>query len=981
VYLTETLQSLKAALADRYALERELGRGGMATVYLAHDLKHDRPVALKVLHPHLAASLGPERFLREIRLAARLQHPHILTVLDSGEAAGRLWFTMPYVEGESLRDRLNREKQLPVADAVRITTEAALALDFAHRHGVIHRDIKPENILLCDGQALVADFGVGRALGLPTPGDRLTETGTVVGTPPYMSPEQSTGEQSLDGRTDIYSLSVVLYEMLAAEVPFAGPTAQAILSRRLTEAPRPLHKVRETVPWTVEQAVLKALARAPADRFQTAADFAHALNAQTSERLPPVPTRESVWRSSRPRAIVAASVALALLVGMAVVAVRNRGGGSSQLDPTLVAVAPFDVLQPELTLWREGMVDLLSRNLDGAGPLRTVSPTLVVRRWQGRADRTSAGALAREAGAGVVVYGSLVGRGRDSVRLTASVLDVARGEVLGEAELRGTADGMDELTDSLTVRVLRDLARTRPIGAARASGLGSRSLPALRSFLRGEQFFRRTEWDSARTSYELAVALDTTFALAYWRLGTIRGWQFSVDDSLGDAFSQRAAALNHGLPPRESLLVVCDSLQSTLSAGEILDSAGRERHRRLFETAERVTSRYPTDPEAWVALGEARYHHGHGFGLTEEMMLEPFEKAVALDSSYAPAYIHPVTMAIRLNDYPAARRYGARYLALRPGGEHAISARLTGLLLDPATPETEIEHMLYTVPHAVSSNSWLDFMLAPDSREVAIRLARRLTQYRGITEEVWYRDPAQRQGMLVNSLAFRGHVREAANLVSAHSELASWPVFVELALLGVIPADTADAFYERRLERESFWSPGDPTHEGLTLGPVWWAHRGDSASLGRYLRRARSQSPPGLAANPYWVAVAEAYLALARRDTAQALSRFAALPDSLGPVWLDRLTLARLLAARGEDREALSVLDRGFPFPFATGSQGIWALERARLAEKMDETAMAKHWYGYVAALWRRADPELEPFVAEARVALGRLTSESGRGE
>ena len=202
------------------------------------------------------------------------------------------------------------------------------------------------------------------------------------------------------------------------------------------------------------------------------------------------------------------------------------------------------------------------------------------------------------------------------MRLTASVLDVTRGEMIGEAEFRGAADRIDQLADSLTVRVLRELAQDRPIGAARSSGLGSRSLPALRYFLRGEQLFRRTEWDSARTSYEQAVTLDSTFALAYWRLGTIRGWQFSVSDSLGHAFSQRAAALNHGLPPRESLLVVCDSLQSTLSGNEILDSAGRERRQRLFETAERVTSRYPTDPEAWVALGETRFHYGHGLGIS-----------------------------------------------------------------------------------------------------------------------------------------------------------------------------------------------------------------------------------------------------------------------------------------------------------------------------------------------------------------------------
>src|ERR1700741_3145900 len=272
-------EALRDALADRYALERELGRGGMAVVYLAHDLRHDRPVALKVLLPELAASLGPERFQREIHLAARLQHPHILTMLDSGEAAGRLWFTMPFVEGESLRDRLRRERQLPVDDALRIAVEAARALDYAHKHGVIHRDIKPENILLTsDGSTLVADFGIARALGGD---DGLTQTGFAVGTPAYMSPEQAAGDRALDARTDIYSLACVLYEMLAGEPPYTGPNPQALLARRPSEPGPPLRTTRD-VPPAIEQTVIRALAKAPVDRFSTAGELAQALQSGES---------------------------------------------------------------------------------------------------------------------------------------------------------------------------------------------------------------------------------------------------------------------------------------------------------------------------------------------------------------------------------------------------------------------------------------------------------------------------------------------------------------------------------------------------------------------------------------------------------------------------------------------------------------------------------------------------------------------------
>src|SRR5215216_321499 len=229
--VTSADSPLTNALTGRYTIERELGRGGMATVYLARDLRHDRPVALKIMRPELAATLGPERFLREVRTTARLQHPHILPVLDSGETQGQLWYTMPYVRGESLRDRLRRESQLPVETALELARQIALALDCAHREGVVHRDLKPENILLSDGQALVADFGVAKAF--EAGGERLTETGLAVGTPIYMAPEQASGGV-VDARSDIYTLGSVLYEMLAGEPPFSGPTAQAIIAHQLT---------------------------------------------------------------------------------------------------------------------------------------------------------------------------------------------------------------------------------------------------------------------------------------------------------------------------------------------------------------------------------------------------------------------------------------------------------------------------------------------------------------------------------------------------------------------------------------------------------------------------------------------------------------------------------------------------------------------------------------------------------------------------
>jgi len=297
---------LTTALADRYRIERELGAGGMATVYLARDVKHDRDVALKVLRPELAAVLGADRFLQEIRISARLDHPHILTLIDSGAAEGFLYYVLPVVRGESLRAKLTREKQLSIEEAVRIALQVASALDYAHRHGVIHRDIKPENILLHEGEAVVADFGIALAVR-EAGGGRLTESGLSLGTPQYMSPEQATGGRELDARSDVYSLAAVVYEMLAGEPPHTGPTVQAVIAKLLTERPTRLRTVRDTVPEAIDDAVAKALARTSADRFPSAGDFSAALQLPTRGERPSSEAwhRRELWLGAAGALVVA----------------------------------------------------------------------------------------------------------------------------------------------------------------------------------------------------------------------------------------------------------------------------------------------------------------------------------------------------------------------------------------------------------------------------------------------------------------------------------------------------------------------------------------------------------------------------------------------------------------------------------------------------------------------------------------------------
>ena len=371
---SESAQRLTAALAGRYRIERELGAGGMATVYLAHDLKHDRDVAIKVLHPDLGAALGGERFLSEIKTTAKLQHPHILPLLDSGEADGLLFYVMPVVTGETLRARLTRERQLPISEAVRLAREVAGALDYAHRHGVVHRDIKPENILLHDGQALVADFGIALAVQ-SAGGQRMTQTGLSLGTPQYMSPEQAMGEKTIDARSDVYALGAVTYEMLTGDPPFAGSSVQAIVARVLTEKPTALTTLRDTVPPGLEAAVLQSLAKLPADRFASAAEFASALGSSTtSGARDATAARTAPSNRERQRAwfvVVVTLIAFAATGGW--LAGRLTGTASGAAGDAPVNRLEFSATGQSFAYPMAGVVGVLALSPDGSNAVVSIA--------------------------------------------------------------------------------------------------------------------------------------------------------------------------------------------------------------------------------------------------------------------------------------------------------------------------------------------------------------------------------------------------------------------------------------------------------------------------------------------------------------------------------------------------------------------------------------------------------------------------------
>ena len=529
--MSEVLTRLQAALADRYRIERELGRGGMATVYLANDLRHDRSVALKVLRPELAHVLGPDRFLREIRLCARLQHPHILGVHDSGEAGGQLWFTMPFVEGETLRSRLDREQQLPLDDALQITSEVADALSCAHQHGVIHRDIKPENILLSGNHALVADFGIARALGgeeagkqVSGKGERLTETGMSLGTPHYMSPEQATGERELDQRTDVYSLGCVLYEMLTGEPPFTGPNAQSVLAKKLSSPAPHVRSSREVSP-AIDAVVTRALSRAAADRFRSTADFVRALyepgHATTPLVGPASKTRSGV------RSLLA--LALGLLIGLGVLFAWPRDRFAS-VDPESqvkrVAVLPFDNLGgSDKEYFANGITDEVRGKLAGIPGLQVTARTSSS---QYRHTAKSPQEIGRELGVDYLLTGTVRWNqegDRSRVRVSPELVQATSGATRWQQAFDAPLTDVFHVQANVAARVAHELGVA--MGAAQRQHMAERptsNLAAYDLYLRGRHaWHQRTAegLNQARYLLEQAIQLDPRFALAHSGLADV----------------------------------------------------------------------------------------------------------------------------------------------------------------------------------------------------------------------------------------------------------------------------------------------------------------------------------------------------------------------------------------------------------------------------------------------------------------------------
>ena len=552
------LERIRGAFSDSYTIDRELGRGGMATVYLAQDAKHERLVALKVLHPDLTASLGPDRFLREIKLAARLNHPHILPLHDSGEASGFLYYVMPYVEGESLRERLDRDHQLPIDEAVHHTRAIASALDYAHRQGIVHRDIKPENVMLYEGEAMVMDFGIAKAVS-SAGSDTITQTGMMIGTPAYVSPEQAAGEPNLDGRSDQYSLGCVLYEMLSGERPFTGATPQAVMTKRFTETVKPVRTIRSTVPEPVEKALARAMSVDAGARYKTAAQFAQALAAGSVT----TPTDTTT------------------LPQQAVSSAKS------------VAVLPFANMSndAENEYFADGMAEEIINALSKIQSLRVASRTVSFALKGKNEDLAEVG---KKLHVSTVLDGS-VRRMGNRLRITAQLVNVADGYQLWseryDREMEDVFAIQDDISQAIvkSLRVILTEGEKKQIEKARAV-----NVQAYDYYLRGRQYFhqlRRKSLEYAKQMFNKATEIDPEYARAYAGVADCYSQLYTYFDAREFNLRQADIASTKALDLEPDLAEAHVSRGLVLSMFKKFDEAENE-----FETAMRL------DPKLFDAV-------------------------------------------------------------------------------------------------------------------------------------------------------------------------------------------------------------------------------------------------------------------------------------------------------------------------------------------------------------------------------------------
>ena len=916
----ETAVKPSAVIAGRYVLERELGRGGMATVYLARDRRHDALVALKVLHPELAPHFAGERFAREIRITAGLQHPSIVPILDSGETDGLPYYTMPFVDGESLATRLHRERQLPVADTLSIATAIADALAYAHERGFVHRDIKPQNILLSRGHAVLADFGIARAMDA-SGGERITESGVALGTAMYMSPEQGSGA-TIDGRSDIYALGCVLYEMLAGIPPFTGPTVQTVLARHAVDPVPPIRTVRQTVGPALEQLLDKCLAKVPADRFSSAHELKAALAAAATEQatLPVTGRARALPPRWGGRTAILGVVGVAVLATLATFAWRAGPASARELDPNRVAVFPVRV-PDSFTGPRsvgEDIATMIGHALDGTGPLRWVDGWRLLDS-RPPADRAPATddilrALARDRGCRFYVTGRLVAPPGDSVSIYLDLIDTAGDSVV----TTGSAVGLATDAWRVGVRAVNQvLPKLIPGGAEREvlAGWIDRNPEVVAKFLLGEAAFRRARAAEALTHYRAAIRDDSTFALAAVRGAQAATWEHR--DSEAATFIRLAVAQQ--LAPRYEHFARGYAAYLEGRA----DSATAEFRRALAIDGEMAA--------AWMQLGETYTHLLPVTGAPTPVADSAFAEAMRIDSSATHILLHPIESLLRRGRAADAAPLVRRFLAADPDATLADEIRTIDACISRGAAAVNWANAVKARPYAVL---YAAQSLAVGGSQLPCAAAAYTALRTYETPEMAAADAivdTRRWTALVGLqgvLIAQGRTGDAIALIDSAITRGEGGHSLMLVNGPLVPAFESHA--ARSKERyEQQWGPNCQrctSNDRLWQLGVWATHRGDTASLdvlaAELDARAKATDAPGVT---LMARATAARTRLAKGDT----SAIAALDDLLRTpipsggalLWRDaegrgpeRLALARALMARRQFRRAIDVAD-GFDAP------------------------------------------------------------------
>ena len=968
--MTEPVTRLQAALADRYRIERELGQGGMATVYLAEDLKHHRKVAVKVLRPELAATLGPDRFAREIEVAARLQHPHILGLLDSGDADGFFYYVMPYVEGETLRDRLARGGELPVPEAVKLLGEITEALATAHRAGVVHRDIKPENVMLSGRHAMVMDFGVAKAVTEASSGPQLTSAGVALGTPAYMAPEQGMADPHMDGRVDIYAIGVVAYEMLTGATPFPGLNAQQTLAAHVTRAPVPVGQQREGLSPALEAVVMRCLAKRPADRFQTADELVAALEplALPSGGITPTQTQPiTALAAKRPgtsrRTYAAVAAVAALIVAVALVLWKPWARSAARpLDANLVAVLPFRTAgaDPSVQYLRQGMVDLMQAKLTGEGGPRAADARSVLAavRDAGGGDaqdlsEEASAAVATKVGAGRVLQGSIVGS-PDHLVMSASLVAVPGGKTITQTSVAGPKDSLFVLIDRLTAQLL---ALGAGASSAQLSALTTTNLDALRAYLDGVAAYRRGAFQTATPLLTRAVELDSTFALALSALIEADGWHPATTDM--KRIQGLAWRYRDRLNPQDQLFLSL-RLGSTYPKPPSWDV-------RIAD-AERAVQGIPESADAWYNLGDALFHFGRLADIPEPAVRarQAFEQAFQRDSLFGGPIQHLAALTYVVGDTAAQRLWTRRMIALDSAGEGVPIAQWN--VLQASRDDAGIAAFLAGLDSGPAQTPQAILFFGPlDSVTIAHRKALLDAVHRLSATKAERIDVATARTHYLWNL---GRPAEAAKWIDTLATLNRTTAGVQ-SVLG------------------AFWFGGGPADTTLMTADQldsWRFWRGDVAAGQRLLEfwRDRAAKDSTNAFYPRAAALVEAKLALDRHDPAA--PRLVDVADSLArgrqaaAAW-SSLELARLYERQGRvDRALRAVRRRWIPLgePEPAGLAESYRLEGRLAALADDKVGAIRAYRNY---LRMRVDPEPSrvPQVDSVRAELSAVGDLEGK--